>query len=203
MVKKYKEIEYLIKLPNGYDKEKKYPVIFSIHGSGSRGNDINMLKNNTIYKYKEEHSDFPFILVLPQCQKNSWFDIFEQLQDFVKYISSQSYADKNRIYICGVSMGGYASYQLLMSLPDLFAAGVICCGGGMYWNASRIKAPLMIFHGKDDKTVYPCESINMHEALKRSNKESYLFLLDSTAHNCWNYAFNNENTYKFLLKYKK
>lgn len=203
MTEKYNNINYLIEFPEKYNNREKYPVIIFIHGAGSRGNDVNILKNQVIYKYKKEHADFPFILVLPQCHRDSWFDIFEQLQDFVMYISAQQYADKSRIYICGASMGGYTSYQLLMSLPDLFAAGAICCGGGMYWNAARINAPLLIFHGKEDTTVYPCESVNMYEALKRENKEAYLFLLDNTAHDSWTYAFNNSDTYKFLLRHKK
>ena len=138
-------------------------------------------------------------MFLPQCSYNSWFDVFEQLRCFVKNVITLPYVDEKNVYLSGVSMGGYAAWQMLMSEPDVFRKAVICCGGGMYWNAARIKASVWAFHGTDDTTVFTEESRKMIEAVKRNGGSAKLTEYKGVKHNCWELTYSNPEIYSWLL----
>ena len=144
---KISKLNYLRFEPVGFSEDKKYPIIIHFHGAGSRGDNVEILNDQAIMRYANDTKNFPFVMFLPQCSANTWFDIFEQLRTFVTTVVELPYADKEKVYLSGVSMGGYASWQMLMSEPNIFRKAVICCGGGMYWNAVRIKIPVWAFHG--------------------------------------------------------
>jgi predicted peptidase len=198
---KFKNLQYLISYPNGYEEGKKYPVIFHTHGAGGRGNDLSMLNSIPIYNNPSVED---FIIVAPQCYADTWFEIFEQLIEFCEYIYEQPFTDKTRFYSSGASMGGYTAYQLMMSRPKLFAAGIVCCGGGMYWNAGRLKdIPLRVFHGEQDKVVLPCESKNMTEYINAKGGCATLTLYPECDHNCWDKVYTNKENFEWLLKQAK
>ena len=158
----FEEMKYIVSYPENYNEDLKYPVILFLHGAGSRGSDISLLKTNPYFTITDALGDFPFVSVAPQCYENTWFDHFETLKRFVLYIRDCNFADKSRIYMMGASMGGYAVWQLAMSMPKCFAAIVPICGGGMYWNAGRLaNLPIWAFHGGKDKYVLPEESQKM------------------------------------------
>lgn len=198
----YKKLKYVISYPNGYKAEEKYPVIFHTNGAGSRGADIKMLNIDVPIRNNPSADDF--IIVAPQCYADTWFEIFEQLIDFCEYIYNQPFTDKTRFYASGISMGGYAAYQLMMSRPNLFSAGIVCCGGGMYWNAGRLKdIPLRIFHGVQDKTVLPCESEHMSERINECGGNAILTLYPECDHNCWDKVYTNKENFDWLLSQRK
>ena len=200
--KKYNNLLYVISYPDEYEEDKKYPVIFHTHGAGSRGTHLSSL--NIDVPIKNNPSANEFIIVAPQCYADTWFEIFEQLIKFCEYIYEQPFTDKTRFYSSGISMGGYAAYQLMMSRPQLFSAGIVCCGGGMYWNAGRLKdIPLRVFHGEQDKTVLPCESKNMSEYINANGGNATLTLYPECDHNCWDKTFTNKENFKWLLSHKK
>ena len=196
----FKDMQYLLAFPEGYVQGEKYPVIIFLHGAGTRGNDIEMLKRNPYFKNVSVHKDFPFVIAAPQCNKNTWFDHFEALKEFALFISTSEFADTERIYLMGASMGGYATWQLAMSLPKNFAGIVPICGGGMYWNAARIKIPIWAFHGADDSTVFFEESQKMVNAVNRSGGNAKLTEYAGVGHNCWEPTYNNPEIYKWLLE---
>lgn len=201
---KYKNFEYIKKVPS-VEKEK-YPAILLLHGAGSRGNDIRELLNNPAFAEESliKKDDFPFILFAPQCFANSWFDIFEQLQEFAKWIAADPMVDKQRVYLMGASMGGYATWQLAMSIPEVFAAIIPICGGGMYWNVWQLHdVPVWAVHGKDDEVVLPRESEKMVEVMLSQNSNAKLTLLDNVAHDSWNYVYKSEFFFDWLLSHKK
>lgn len=193
------ELEYLRFEPTGFTEDKKYPIIIHFHGAGSRGNDASILENQSIMCYAKGATSFPFVIFAPQCSANVWFDIFEQLKAFVKTVVELPFVDKENVYLSGVSMGGYASWQMLMSEPDIFRKAVICCGGGMYWNASRIKIPVWAFHGTEDPTVFFEESKKMVNAVNRCGGNAKLTAYEGVGHNCWEKAYSNPEIYKWLL----
>ena len=193
------ELEYLRFEPANFSETKKYPIIIHFHGAGSRGNDISILENQSIVCYAKESKDFPFVIFAPQCSANTWFDVFEQLKAFVKTVVEFPCVDKENIYLSGVSMGGYASWQMIMSEPDIFRKAIICCGGGMYWNASRIKIPVWAFHGTDDPTVFFEESQKMVNAVNRSGGNAKLTAYEGVGHNCWEKTYGNLEIYEWLL----
>lgn len=189
------------------EEEKRYPVIFFTHGAGSRGTDFSLIENNVILNNilsAIEKSGQSAIVFAPQCSSNTWFDVFERLIGIVRSTYDMPLTDKDRFYGVGVSMGGYAMVQLMQSLPDLFAAGIVCCGGGMYWNAGRMQnIALRLFHGEKDTTVYPEESVLLYEKLKEIGGEAELFLFPECDHNCWDKTLQDVSNMEWLLSRTK
>lgn len=202
-ISQFKSLKYITRFPNDYKNEEKYPLIIFLHGAGSRGNDINVLLNNPFFKITEKHHEFPFVVVAPQCIENTWFDMFETLKQFVTKISSEEFIDKERIYVMGPSMGGYATWQLAMSMPELFAAIVPICGGGMYWNSGRlVNVPVWAFHGKKDTVVKVEESEKMVDAVNACGGNAKLTVYPENRHDAWSDTYSNEDVFKWLLENK-
>lgn len=198
----YKKLKYYISYPDAYREGDIYPVIFHTHGAGGRGDDLKKMNIDAIIKNNPEIEKF--IIVAPQCYANTWFEIFEQLIEFCEYVYAQPFTDRTRFYGSGISMGGYGCYQLMMSRPKLFAAGLVNCGGGMYWNIARLKTvPVRAFHGAQDKTVLPRESERMIERLKEVGGDGELFIFPECAHNCWDTAYANGENFLWLLTHTK
>ena len=184
----------------------KQPAVIFLHGSGTRGTDINVLMNLTFFQQSSRigSAGSPFVVYAPLCSRNTWFDIFEQLQAFVKMVAESPEVDKDRLYLIGTSMGGYAAWQLAMTMPEYFAALVAICGGGMRWTAKRlVNVPVWAFHGMDDRTVPPEESVHMVEGVKKAGGNAKLTLLENTTHNCWEYAYAQQELVDWLLTQEK
>ncbi len=196
----FEEIKYVTRFPDRYKVGQKYPVIIFLHGAGTRGRNIDLLVNAPYFKIINKHSDFPFITIAPQCSENTWFDMFEQLKRFVCKIALEEFTDKERIYVMGASMGGYATWQIAMSLPNLFAAIVPICGGGMYWNASRLaNVPVWAFHGAKDPVVKSDESVKMVEAVNRYGGNAKLTIYPENQHDAWSDTYNNYEVFEWML----
>lgn len=198
----YKKINYVIRMPENFVDTKKYPVVIYIHGAGSRGSDIDLLKNHTFFKETEERLK-DVVAVAPQCYENSWFTIFEQLLQFIKHIIKKKYVDKKKVYLVGASMGAYTTWQLAMSRPELFAAIIPICGGGMYWNASRlIDMDIWAFHGDQDPTVFCEESKKMVDAINNKGGHAKLTIYNGCEHDSWTRTFQNNSVWDWLLSKK-
>ena len=199
----YKGIKYLVYLPKNFDKSKKYPVMFHLHGSGSRGTDFKEFKGSTILNILEKE-DSPLsngICVFPQCSTDTWFDKFNDLLDLVRHIYNLDYVDKSRFNASGISMGAYGIYQVLQCLPELFNKAIICCGGGMYWNSGRMKnIKFRIFHGEKDVAVYPEEARRMYARLKEALADVTLIIYEDCDHNCWDKTYTNYENLEWLFK---
>lgn len=196
---RYKEIDYVIRKPCGMLEGEKYPVVIFLHGAGGRGRDISLIQNHVFFSLTAPHLT-DVISVAPQCYADSWFDIFEQLQEFIEFIIADAYADKERVYLTGASMGGYATWQMAMSRPELFAAIVPICGGGMYWNAGRLlNMGVWAFHGDSDKTVLPEESEKMiNNIVAWGGKKAKLTIYENTEHNAWSPTFADGKVWAWL-----
>ena len=200
---RYKEIDYVIRNPEGMRDGEKYPVVIYLHGAGGRGREISLIRNHTFLELSAPYL-CDAISVAPQCYANSWFDIFEQLQEFIEFIIADEHADKERIYLTGASMGGYATWQMAMSRPELFAAIVPICGGGMYWNAVRlVHMGVWAFHGDSDRTVLPEESKKMIERITAcGGKKAKLTIYENTEHNAWSPTFADGEVWAWLKTHK-
>lgn len=204
--KKYKKIEYIESKPN--NAQGKMPTLIYLHGAGTRQADLEALSKNQFY---EDYSVFPtensdFLCFTPLCYANSWFDIFEQLQDFVNMIAARDDVDSERLYLMGASMGGYGTWQLAMTMPDTFAAIVPICGGGMYWNVWELhKTYVWAFHGLEDDCVSCEESKKMVNAInsQENNLKAKLTLLENVKHDSWITALSSREVYDWLLSKKK
>lgn len=199
----FETIKYVIKYPKDYKEGEKYPVIFFIHGAGTRGDNINALKESFYFKYTDNHSHFPFISIAPQCWADTWFDLYEELKRFIVRMCEEDYVDKSRVYLMGSSMGGYTTWQLGMSMPEMFAAIVPICGGGMYWNAGRLKnVPVWAFHGAKDETVKVEESIKMTEAVNKWGGSAKLTIYPDNNHDAWSDTYSNPAVFEWMLSNK-
>ena len=197
----FESLHAIVRYPNGYEQGKKYPVIILLHGAGGRGNDLEVTRQNPFFVITDQMADFEFISVAPQCCANTWFDLFEQLSRFARAVSAAEFTDPERVYLMGPSMGGYGTWQLAMSLPELFAAIVPICGGGMYWNAGRlVNVPIWAFHGAKDTAVLLEESVKMVEAVKRHGGEAELTVYPENGHDAWSDTYSNPEVFSWLFQ---
>lgn len=197
------EIDYLIDFPSNYEKGKKYPVLFYIHGMGSVMQGIDALADGCIVRRERMDEDMPFIIVVPYCPERYWVTVFEKLQKLISNIINSDFADKDRIYLSGASMGGFTSWNLLIAQPEWFAAAVVCCGAGMYFDAWRIKIPVIAVHGALDTTVLPRESEIMVEKINKSGGQAKLVIHGNLAHDVMSKTFTDKETYRWLLSKHK
>lgn len=202
-VKQFKKFNYVVQYPKAFSEEKKYPCIILFGGAGTRGTDIEIVKTHPFF-LETDKFDLECVVYSPQCYANTWFDIFEQLTEFVEFCIAQPYIDFDRIYLMGASMGGYAVWQMAMSRPELFAAIVPICGGGMYWNAVRLKdVAVWAFHGTEDPIVFCEESKKMVDAVNKTGGNAKLTLFEAVEHNSWDLVFSCHEVFDWLFSQKR
>jgi predicted peptidase len=198
-------MDYLLFLPSNYYKEenKKWPMILFLHGKGERGNDIEVLRKVVVPTLLEENKDFPFIVVSPLCPGDRYWEplILKKLLDD---ISRKLRIDMDRIYLTGLSMGGYGTWSTAIKYPDIFAAIAPVCGGGDPGMVCRIgDMPAWVFHGAKDTTVLPQESTRMVEALEGCGGNVKFTLYPELEHDCWTETYNNPELYEWFLEQSK
>src|SRR5436190_6010547 len=127
-----RRMNYLLFLPQGYaESEKRWPLIFFLHGAGERGTDVSKVAIHGPPKRVREHPEFPFIVVSPQCPEGEVWSP-DILLGLLEEVTKKHKVDVSRIYLTGLSMGGYGTWDLGLSHPEKFAAIVPICGGGDY-----------------------------------------------------------------------
>lgn len=196
------QLRYVIQYPKVFSADRKYPVLFFFAGAGTRGDNIELLTTNPFFEITKNHKAFPFVIVAPLCSRNTWFDLWEHIQGLVRHVAELPFADRTRFYIIGASMGGYATWQLAMSMPEYFAAIAPICGGGMYWNAFRLKnIPVWAFHGAKDPAVLLEESVKMVDAVNRKGGNARLTVYPDNAHDAWSDTYANPEVFAWLLQH--
>lgn len=206
--KEFKEkvkIKYLLYLPKGYDKKgNSWPLIIFLHGAGERGNDLDKLKVHGIPKLIQNKKEFPFVIISPQCPQNGWWtDYAQNLISLINEVKKDYNIDSSRIYLTGLSMGGFGTWYMAERFPDEFAAVVPICGGGDVQFADKIKAPVWAFHGGKDDVVPVKRSQEMVDALKAAGGDVKLTIYPDLGHNSWDPTYDNEELYKWFLSHKK
>ena len=203
------DLKYLFFLPEGYDDDQKskWPLILFLHGIGERGNDLELVKIHGIPKIVETEKKFPFIALSPQCPADYvWKDeaMQEAVLDLLLKILKNYRVDNNRVYVTGLSVGGYGTWALAAKNPDLFAAAVPICGGGEPSTARVLKdMPIWVFHGARDEVVLPEESEKMVRALQRVNGKVRYTLYPHAYHDSWTETYANPELYDWLLTHKR
>ncbi len=189
------------------DDVSEHPaMIIQLHGAGERGEGGNELERVLVHGFTQCENMSKFhdcVLIMPQCPTNSfWVAKIESLKSFIDKMAELYCADRERIYLTGLSMGGFGTWYTAMAYPNMFAAIAPCCGGGMPWNASVLKMPVWAFHGDCDQVVLPSNSIDMIDALKKTNGNVKFDLYEGVGHNSWNRAYSPE-LMKWLLEQRK
>ncbi len=206
------QCEYLLFLPKGYDAagKKEWPLILFLHGAGERGSDLAKVAVHGPPKLVKKRADFPFILVSPQCPAEQvWSD--ETLLGLLDSVVAEHKVDARRVYLTGLSMGGYGTWSLGVKYPERFAAIAPVCGGGETINvllAANAKASALkslgvwAFHGAKDSVVNLAESERMVSALKKAGvKEVELTVYPDADHDSWTRTYANEKLYDWFLQH--
>lgn len=217
--------------PSDYENnDKKYPILLFLHGYGEIGKEnekqIRVLQQpNKLLDMLIERDNI--IIVAPQCYdpaEYNWVAInhmwntgnrkslpqyptvalegaLNLLLDFI----NNNRVDKDRVYIAGISMGGYACWEMLARRPELFAAAIPVCGGGILDSAENLKnIGIRAFHGKIDGTVPYMGTVEMVEKIKEYGNDNCTgTYFDDVGHNCWNNAYSTPGLVDWLLNQKK
>lgn len=201
-------MNYLLYLPKDYGQtDKAWPLILFLHGAGERGDNIELIKKHGLAKLAEEGREFEFIIVSPQCPQEDWWpSLTEDLMLLVEDISQKYRVDSKRMYITGLSMGGYGTWSMIIKYPEMFAAASPICGGGdtVLARFRLDKMPIWVFHGAKDSVVPLQKSEEMVEALKKAgNPEVKFTVYPEAAHDSWTQTYNNPELYQWFLKHQR
>ena len=198
----HKKIKTLLSLPEDFDENKKHPLVVFLHGAGTRGNNIEALKQNSGFTKLQAHQDRGFILAAPLCCAHDWFELMETLISWITELRGLSYVDTDRVYLTGNSMGGYGTWELGCIHPEWFAAIMPVCGGGCPGLGAKLKnVPVRTFHGLQDTRVDPIESLQMAKAINRFGGHAELILFPEFKHNCWDAVYTTEDNYDWLFSH--
>jgi predicted peptidase len=197
------KLGYLLFLPEGYGKtDQAWPLLLFLHGAGESGTDLARVKIHGPPKLVETKKDFPFIVVSPQSPGRGWNA--ETLTALLDEVVAKHKVDPNRIYVTGLSMGGFGTWTLAAATPERFAAIVPICGGGNPADAKRLKdLPIWVFHGAKDRTVPLERSEVMVNALKAAGSNVKFTVYPEAGHDSWTETYNNPELYKWLLQQRR
>ncbi len=197
------QLNYLLYLPNGYDKQETWPLLLFLHGSGERGDDLELVKKHGPPKLIAAGKDFPFVVVSPQCLKDRRWEPIE-LVALLDDLSNKYKIDADRVYVTGLSMGGFGTWRLAAYVPDRLAAIAPICGGGeKYWAKQFPHLPVWAFHGAKDRGVPPERSQIMIDELKKKGGNPKLTIYPDAEHDSWTETYDNPMLYEWLLKQKR
>jgi len=197
-------LKYLVFLPKKYAQtKKKWPLILFLHGSGERGDDIEKVKVHGLPKIVEEQPDFPFVVISPQCPEGEWWSA-DALVALLDSVEKKYRIDKSRIYLTGLSMGGFGTWELAFLQPNRFAAIAPICGGAVAYGLYRIKhVPTWVFHGAKDTAVSPEESTRLVAFGKKIGANVRLTMYPKAGHDSWTETYANPKLYEWFLAQRK
>jgi predicted peptidase len=218
---------YRLLLPENYDANQKYPLIFFLHGSGERGNDneAQLVHGAKAFLNDDFRKNYPAIVVFPQCAKESyWSNVMHNINlksrersfyfqkkgaptsamelagVLLEYLLDTYPVDTERVYIGGLSMGGMGAFEMVKRHPGVFAAAFPICGGANPATASYMKdVSWWIFHGAKDDVVPPYFSEDMAKSLEAVEADVKLTIYPDANHNSWDSAFAEKELFPWLF----
>ncbi len=202
-ITKTKQISYILDYPQ--DAKGKVPLMVFLHGSGERGNDLEKVKVNGPFQYKDLISQ-PVAILAPQCPAGEWWDT-EAIYYLIKDIQQKYKIDESKIILTGLSMGGWGTLKLAMEHPEVFSAVVPVCPPVdrlMKVRATQYSdLPMKIYHGGNDDIVSPMNSIEIYQEIRKTNKNVELILFPNDNHNSWDSTYSNPKLYEWMLAQSK
>ncbi|MGO4822074.1 MULTISPECIES: prolyl oligopeptidase family serine peptidase [unclassified Flavobacterium] len=196
-------LNYALHVPKSV-KEKK-PLLIFLHGSGEKGTDIELVKVHGPFKYLKSNELDAYVLA-PQCPENEYWDS-EVLYQLILKIQKENNIDPNRIYLTGLSMGGWGAWNLAFAHPEMFAALVPIAGFvdrvPMIENCKIGAIPTKIFHGLVDDVVNVDYSITIYKKLKKCNPNISLTIFDNAGHDSWTRVYDNKEIYDWMFHQTK
>jgi predicted peptidase len=198
-------LPYQLLKPSGYDPQKKYPLVLFLHGAGERGTDNHAQLTHVarIFATPENRRTYPCFVLAPQCPpERKWAEVdwsamhhktpekpsipLALAMEVIAQLQKEYSIDAKRLYVMGLSMGGYGSWDAISRYPETFAAAVPICGGGDEDKAPAIaKIPVWVFHGDHDGAVKVERSRNMVAALKKAGGSPKYTEYPGVGHDSW------------------
>lgn len=194
------QLRYWLYLPEDYGSQEKCPLILFLHGAGERGDDLEKVKVHGPPKLVEQRTDCPAIVVSPQCPNERIWST-SQLSLLLDKCMETLKVDPDRVYVTGLSMGGFGTWALAAKEPKRFAAAVPICGGGDVSKASRlVDLPIWVFHGGKDTVVTPDYSQRMVDAIRKAGGTKVkLTIYPEANHDSWTKTYANDDVARWLL----
>ncbi len=201
---------YVLISPAALEPNRRYPLVMFLHGAGERGSDPDLALTHIKGPLLSEKArrDWPCFVLAPQCPLGrQWVDVpwdakvstpapsepsfpMQLALECLSRTIAENPVDLDRVYLTGLSMGGFGSWDLAVRHPEWFAAVAPICGGGDERLAHRlVGVPLWTFHGSDDKTVWPVRSRQMVDAIHAAGGDARLTELPSVGHDSWRQAY--------------
>ncbi len=202
---------FLLYLPRAYgqDPAQTWPLILFLHGSGENGTDPELVAATGLPELLIGDADYPFIVVSPQAPEDAvwWGTELDRVAALLDYVQANFAVDSRRVYLTGLSMGGFGAWAMTIRYPDRFAAVVPIAGG---WNSENdsiprnicdIKdVPIWAFHGEQDDIVLPKKSQLMVDALKKCGSDVKFTLYPEADHReSWAIAYSDPALFEWLL----
>jgi len=192
---------YLLYIPDTYNSEKSYkwPVVIFLHGVGEMGSDINVVRGSGLVRVVKGK---PCVMIAPQCLSGWWNPQYFDL--VYKEVLAKYHVDPSRVYLTGLSMGGYGTWDWSSAHPEKFAAIIPICGGGDVNRMPALKTmPTWVFHAADDPTVNVENSRTLVKALKAIGGNVQYTEYATGGHDAWTRTYANADVYTWLLKQHK
>lgn len=202
-------MKYWLYLPPAYERDAtaRWPLMIFLHGAGERGDDLAVVRKHGPPKQAVAGRELPFVLLAPQCPSNDWWTSWAQigaLKALIDDACAKHRIDRDRIYLTGLSMGGYGTWRMAQEYPDLFAAIAPICGGGQPLLAGKIRqVPVWAFHGAKDPVVPLRESEAMVEALRKAGAKVEFTVYPDAQHDAWTAAYDDPALYAWFLQQKR
>ena len=206
------EMQYLLYLPAGYDAKsaQRWPLMLFLHGAGERGTDVQRVAIHGPLSLVKQGTNFPFIIVAPLCPAGQLWEN-EPLLQLLDRLTDKYAVDTNRVYLTGLSMGGYGTWKLGLQHAERFAALAPICGGGSMIDVllgTRDKKgeplkglPIWAFHGAKDDVVPVDESERMVKRLQKLGATKVtLTIYPEAGHDSWKEAYSDPKFYEWLLQ---
>lgn len=202
-VKVHQTASYILDMPPNH--KEKVPLIVFLHGSGERGNNLEKVKAHSPFTYKSLIQE-PVAILAPQCPIGQWWDT-DTIYHLILDIIDKYPIDTSRIYLTGLSMGGWGTLKLAMEHPKMFAAVAAICAPTdrvMTANIHRYKdLNIKIFQGGMDDIVAPENAFRFYQKLHPINKKAELIIFPNDNHNAWDTTYSNPKFYQWMLSQRK
>lgn len=196
--------EYLIYLPADYDSSREWPLLLFLHGAGERGEDVSRVAFHGPPKLiREATMNLPFIVVSPLVPEDRIWSV-RFLDALLDEVSRTHSVDEDRIYVTGLSMGGYGTWELAMEFPHRFAAIVPISGGGTMPGACTLRhLPVWAFHGAQDQVVPVSHTEEFVERLRGCDGHIRYTRYEDAGHDAWTRTYANPALYEWLLSHRR
>ena len=197
-------LRYLISMPEGHAAaDHRWPLLVFLHGAGERGDDMTLVRRHGPPRLIDEGRRFPAVVVSPQCPLHTWWNL-PAIEMLIDDLVARHRVDTGRIYLTGLSMGGYGTWALAQRQPERYAAIVPICGGGNAHDAFKLRdTPTWVFHGALDDVVSADESQRMVDAMQAAGGFPRFTLYPEAGHDSWTAAYATEELWTWLFAQRR